>query len=48
MGYSENQAFFRFIFPQAAVRQLPVYRGEIISLLKNTSICGLHSYTRPH
>ena len=40
LGYSESQAFFRFIFPQAAVRQLPVYRGEIISLLKNTSIVG--------
>ena len=40
LGYTENQAFFRFIFPQAAVRQLPVYRGEIISLLKNTSIVG--------
>ena len=40
LGYSENQAFFRFIFPQAVVRQLPVYRGEIISLLKNTSIVG--------
>jgi polar amino acid transport system substrate-binding protein len=40
LGYSENQAFFKFIFPQASVRQLPVYRGEIISLLKNTSIVG--------
>ena len=40
LGYTENQAFFGFIFPQAAVRQLPVYRGEIISLLKNTSIVG--------
>ncbi len=40
LGFSENQAFFRFIFPQAAVRQLPVYRGEMISLLKNTSIVG--------
>jgi polar amino acid transport system substrate-binding protein len=40
LGYSEHQAFFRFIFPQAAVRQLPVYRGEMISLLKNTSIVG--------
>lgn len=40
LGYSEHQAFFRFIFPQAAVWQLPVYRGEIISLLKNTSIVG--------
>ena len=40
LGLSENQAFFKFIFPQAALRQMPVYRGEIITLLKNTSIVG--------
>ncbi len=40
LGYNENQAFFRFVFPQAAVRFLPVYTGEIISLLKGTSIVG--------
>ena len=40
LGFTENQAFFRFIFPQAAVRFLPVYRGEIVSLLKSTSIVG--------
>ena len=40
LGYSENQAFFRFIFPQAAARFLPVYRQEIVSLLKSTSIVG--------
>ena len=40
LGFTENQGFFKFIFPQAAVRFLPVYRGEIISLLKNTSIVG--------
>ena len=40
LGFTENQAFFRFIFPQAAVRFLPVYLGEIISLLKGTSIVG--------
>ena len=40
LGYNENQAFFRFIFPQAAVRFLPVYRGEMVSLLKSTSIVG--------
>ncbi len=40
LGYSENQTFFRFIFPQATVRFLPVYNGEVISLLKNTSIVG--------
>ena len=40
LGYSENQAFFKFIFPQASVRFLPVYKQEIISLLKSTSIVG--------
>ncbi|MBR5089496.1 MAG: ABC transporter permease subunit [Ruminiclostridium sp.] len=40
LGYNENQAFFRFIFPQAAVRFLPVYKQEIVSLLKSTSIVG--------
>ena len=40
LGFTENQTFFRFIFPQAAVRFLPVYRGELISMLKNTSIVG--------
>lgn len=40
LGYSENQAFFRFIFPQAAARFIPVYRQEIVSLLKSTSIVG--------
>lgn len=40
LGFNENQAFFKFIFPQAAVRFLPVYSGEIISLLKSTSIVG--------
>ncbi len=33
LGYNENQAFFRFIFPQAAVRFIPVYKQEIVSLL---------------
>lgn len=40
LGYSERQAFFDFIFPQAAVRFLPVLRGEAISLLKSTSVVG--------
>ncbi len=40
LGYTENQAFFKFIFPQAAVRFLPVYNGEIITLLKGTSVVG--------
>ncbi|MDO4867638.1 MAG: ABC transporter permease subunit [Clostridia bacterium] len=40
LGYTERQAFFEFIFPQAAVHFLPVYRGELVSLLKSTSIVG--------
>jgi len=40
LGYSERQAFFDFIFPQAAVRFLPVLRGEAVSLLKSTSVVG--------
>ena len=40
LGYTENQAFFRFLFPQAAVRFLPVYRGVLVTLLNDTSIVG--------
>ena len=40
LGYSESQAFHRFIFPQAAVSFLPVLLGQMIGLLKNTSIVG--------
>ena len=40
LGYSEQRAFFKYIFPQAAVNFLPVYRGELVSLLKSTSIVG--------
>ena len=40
LGFTERQAFFNFVFPQAAVTFLPVYRGELVSLLKSTSIVG--------
>ena len=40
LGFTERQAFFDFIFPQAAVTFLPVYRGELVTLLKGTSIVG--------
>lgn len=40
LGHTENQAFFRYIFPQAVIRIIPVYNQEIVSLLKNTSIVG--------
>ena len=40
LGYTERQAFYDFIFPQAAVYFLPVYRGELVNLLKSTSVVG--------
>ena len=40
LGYSERQAFRKYIFPQAAVHFLPVLRGEMINLLKSTSVVG--------
>lgn len=40
LGFSEREAFTYYIFPQAAEHFLPVYKGEVISLLKNTSVVG--------
>ena len=40
LGFTRNQAFFRFLYPQAALRFLPVYRGELVNLLNNTAIVG--------
>ena len=40
LGYGPRKAFVRFILPQAARTVLPVYRGILINLLKNTSVVG--------
>ncbi len=40
LGHTELNTFFRIIFPQAIPHILPVYKGEIISLIKSTSIVG--------
>lgn len=40
LGYTKWRAFFRFVLPQAVRSILPVYRGELIGLLKSTSIVG--------
>ena len=40
LGYSENEAFYHFVLPQAVKHILPVYMGEIISLLKGTAVSG--------
>ena len=40
LGYTKGRAFLRFVLPQAVRAILPVYRGELIGLLKSTSIVG--------
>ena len=40
LGYTKWRAFFRFVLPQAVRAILPVYRGELIGLLKMTSVVG--------
>lgn len=40
MGFSPAKTFIHFIMPQAVRKVIPLFRGEAISLLKNTSIVG--------
>lgn len=40
MGFSKVNTFIKITFPQALRHILPVYRGEVISNLKMTSIVG--------
>jgi len=40
LGFTPLAAFRRVVFPQALKHILPVYRGEMIGLLKATSIVG--------
>ena len=40
LGYSRNQTFFRIVLPQAKKMFLPSYSGEIVSLIKATSVVG--------
>jgi polar amino acid transport system substrate-binding protein len=40
LGYTKTQAFIKHILPQAVIQALPIYRGESISLIKNTSVVG--------
>ncbi len=40
LGYSDLQAFFKIILPQAFPHMLPVFKGEVVSLLKATAIVG--------
>lgn len=40
LGYSRNRTFFRIILPQALKMFVPNYSGEIVNLIKSTSIVG--------
>jgi len=40
LGYSETQTFMKVILPQSLDQFLPVYKGEIVSLVKGTAIVG--------
>ena len=40
LGLTKTQAFFYIVLPQAVRNMIPVYQGEVISLLKSTSIVG--------
>ncbi len=40
MGVSRSMMFFKIILPQAARNFLPVYKGQVISIVKSTSVVG--------
>ena len=40
LGFTGRQTFFKIVLPQVVRSVLPVYQGEVISLLKGTSIVG--------
>ena len=40
LGFTRRQTFFRIILPQVVKAIMPVYQGEVVSLLKGTSVVG--------
>ncbi len=40
LGYSDSQSFFKIILPQAAKHFLPIYKSNVVSLIKETSVVG--------
>ena len=45
IGFSRIQVFLKITFPQAARYVLPVFKGEFISMLKMTSVVGVHRHS---
>jgi len=40
LGFTQRQTFFKIVLPQVIKAVMPVYQGEVVSLLKGTSIVG--------
>jgi polar amino acid transport system substrate-binding protein len=40
LGFTGRQTFFKIVLPQVIKAVMPVYQGEVVSLLKGTSIVG--------
>jgi len=40
LGYSDKQSFFKIILPQAAQHFMPIYKNDVVDLIKETSIVG--------
>ena len=40
LGYTRNQTFFKIILPQSMKNFLPTYTGEVVGLIKATSVVG--------
>lgn len=40
LGYSDKESFFKIILPQAARHFLPIYKNDIVALIKETSVVG--------
>ncbi len=40
LGFTPRQTFFKIVLPQVVRAVMPVYQGEVVSLLKGTSIVG--------
>ncbi len=40
LGYSDYQSFFKILLPQAAHHFLPIYKNEVVTLIKETSVVG--------
>ena len=40
LGYSDHQSFFKILLPQAAHHFLPIYKNEVVTLIKETSVVG--------